>query len=462
MMKKQFSKQHLMLIEKLTEQDKQKLKKYLTAVFKKQEEKQQIEALNKDFTEFVKSSNFFNYMGDFYQKEQRVIEALKFYEKSLEKDPNHYWSNFHIANIYSQHIFNNNYSNLGISLPELIEKTINIYDDLIARNANDDRSLRALSNLYHYIGKYSRAVFIDRFLVEKGKFLSLDRCVYKPVTSIKEEGIKMNTFYERFALALENQKLVDRYTKEYAKKGDSIQEYLIAMTPRSGSSWLTELIAKTQLAGNPEEWFNQNNLDGILKNYQCKNLPDYLKCIKIAQSTPNNIFGTEASFYQLKLVLEGYPLQEIFNHTLKVIYLTRNDFIKQGISLYKAVISEYYHAHQNSAQAKFVSYDVSQIKQWILNILHQEYYWENMFKQEDIKPLRITYEELVADPKDCVKKIVTYVGAGDNFGLPAQTKHQKISDSSSKDFYDKFQENTNFIEACYQHRGTKKVLDISV
>ncbi len=273
----------------------------------------------------------------------------------------------------------------------------------------------------------------------------------------------MNRFYEKFAFILENKELIAPYLLKYLEKQDTLKEYLIAMTPRSGSSWLTELIVTTNVAGNPEEWFNHYHLDGILKIYQCTTLKDYLRCIKGAQSTPNDVFGLEATFYQLNLLLEGCAFSEIFNNSLKVIYLTRNNFIKQGISLYKAIISDRYHAHQNLIDIPEIPYDAEKIKYWILHILHQEYYWERLFLKEKIAPLRISYEQLVAAPQSCVQQILDCIGVEDfQYQLPQETKHQKISDRTSQEFFELFQENKDFIEACQKYRGAINILDIVI
>ena len=218
------------------------------------------------------------------------------------------------------------------------------------------------------------------------------------------------------------------------------------------------------MAGNPEEWFNQENLDGILDLYPCKNLQDYLKCIKVAQSTTNNIFGSQASFYQLKPVLETMSLEQIFCPNFKSVYLTRNDFIRQGISLYKAVTSNYYHANQDIKAVKNVNYDSSKIKAWILHILYQEFFWEELFKTNKIQPLRITYEQLVKNTGLCVSSILSHIGVKQaEFNLPDQTKHKKISNRKNEEIYEQFnQENQDFIQSCQKLRNTKNILEIKV
>ena len=457
------------IINEFSQEDKIRLKVYFQALFKNQGLNQQ----NADFAYFVKNPKFFNILGDFCQRNQYYKKAVQYYKKALDIDPRNYWANFHIANIYSKYIYSNKASELDKKRHTLIDEIINIYDYLIAitfknkanLNQKEEYCLRSASYFFEYIGKYSRAILLKRLLAESGRLISVDKYTYKPINPLDNHpGVQMNSFYEKFALVLEDRTIVNNYRHQYAEKKHKLNPYLIAITPRSGSSWLTELIYKTQLAGNPEEWFNQENLDGILALYPCGSLQDYLKCIKVAQSTSNNVFGLEASFFQLKPVLETMSLEQIFCPNFKSIYLTRNDFIKQGISLYKAVTSTYYHANQDIKEVKNVDYDSSKIKYWILHILHQEFFWEKLFKKNRLQPLRITYEKLVENPELCVKDILSHIGVKQaTINVPVQTEHKKISNHKSKEMYEKFQqENKDFIESCKQLRNTKNILEIKV
>jgi LPS sulfotransferase NodH len=273
----------------------------------------------------------------------------------------------------------------------------------------------------------------------------------------------LNKFYDKFTQVQEDKAKVATFLQRYEQKKATLSEYLIALTPRSGSSWLTELLAATRLAGNPEEWFNHNSLEGILKNYKCSNLEDYLKCIKGHQSTPNGWFGVEASFFQFNLVLEHTPFEKIFQENLKVIYLTRNDFISQGISLYKAVETGVFHSFQGDRSSQECQYDPKKLEYWILHILYQEYYWERFFTQKQINPLRISYEELVKDTNETVQKIFCYLNIpeGEKITIPQETKHRQLANKVNQSLYDSFQENQEFIENCHQYRGKPKILKIT-
>lgn len=271
-----------------------------------------------------------------------------------------------------------------------------------------------------------------------------------------------NKFYQNFTEVTVDHKLVSQNIKKYNAKEPWIREYFIAITPRSGSSWLTELLASTHIAGNPEEWFNPNHLSGILENYKCDNVFDYMKSIKARQCTANSVFGIEASFYQLKLVLEENSFNSILKDP-KVIAWTRKDFVAQGISLFKAVETGYFHSLQGNKMAiKEAEYNATKIKEWILHILYQEAHWETFFKTQGITPLRLTYEDLVSDTLGILKKILAYIDVlKPDIDLNIKTRHQKIANASTQILINKFnQECQDFISICHENRATPSILKL--
>ena len=253
--------------------------------------------------------------------------------------------------------------------------------------------------------------------------------------------------------------------KQKAVKSDN-KEYLIAITPRSGSSLLTELLSATNVAGNPEEWFNPSNLQGILENCPCNNIDDYLTFLKTAQTTSNGIFGAEASFFQLRLVLAEIKFRTLFPASnFSCIYLSRKDFIRQGISLYKAVASGFFHAfqHGKNKDNSQVDYSSEEVKKWIVHILHQEAHWEQFFIQNKLSPMRIYYEDLTSDYRDVVSQVLSYLDIECSVEMPTAVKNKKISDKSSELYYDRIlAEETEFIQKCRDRRYKSEILNLRV
>jgi trehalose 2-sulfotransferase len=267
---------------------------------------------------------------------------------------------------------------------------------------------------------------------------------------------KVNDFYDKFYPRQINETAHELFLRQYEQKKHILSEYIIAMTPRSGSSWLTELMASTNVAGNPGEFFNHRLIEGSINYYNCVNLEDYLKCLKGDQSSPNGVFGIEVTMDQLNLVLKGCSFDKLFSDTTKFIYLTRRDFVAQGISLYTAIETGRFHSYQTNLPAKKPKYDENGIKKWILHILNQERAWEHFFMEKKIHPLRIYYENLVENTSAVITEMLDYLNISDGrtIVLPTETKHTKLSDSTKNDFYSLFSENKSFIKHCNQFRAS--------
>ena len=224
----------------------------------------------------------------------------------------------------------------------------------------------------------------------------------------------------------------------------SDRNYFVAFTPRSGSSWLTGLLTSTKRLGRPEEWFNPDNLPGILKALPSTDLRSYVERIRHRFQTKNGVFGFEASFFQIKQVEEIASLEELFGPDLVYVYLWRRDFVAQAVSLYKAVETRHFHSVQaldedTRRRIESLPYDGEKIRSWCRHILQQEYGFERMFAKKRVEPLRVGYEELVADPVVSVQRIGSHVGLQDIIPNGAITgQHRRISDEMNQIWAEQF------------------------
>lgn len=247
-------------------------------------------------------------------------------------------------------------------------------------------------------------------------------------------------------------------------------EYLIAFTPRSGSSWLTSLLVDTRLAGRPEEWLNPNHLPDILKAHPCRDLTSYVRRIRrIMLSRKRRTFGIECSWFQWKLYLDANQQRVLpfaFDHH---IYWTRRDLLGQALSLYKATETGFFHTVADRAQVapSAVAFDDARLWDWLLHIYQQEYGWRRYFKRRNIAPLELCYEDLWSDTALTLTRLLSTIAPE----LPAETvieaarmarsRHGKMDDSTTRDFKLAFQTRYHReIEFCIAHRGQLSEQDI--
>ncbi len=246
-------------------------------------------------------------------------------------------------------------------------------------------------------------------------------------------------------------------------------EYLVCITPRSGSSWLTEMLSKTKILGNPEEWFNPGNLPGIIKNrYPCLDPIEYFDCIKKTQCTDNKVFGMELSFFQyrivnmaLDLVQKEASLKLLNLKNLKTIYLYRLDLVAQAVSLYRAVETGMFHSvQQNASEKGSVNFDYSEqrIWNWLIHILQQEFGWQQNFQKQAVSPLCLAYEEMWSNPDLTKLRIINHVlGNQDQINdgiINFQYNHSKIANSKSSEMVIMFyKNNAEKVDFCLKNRG---------
>ena len=267
------------------------------------------------------------------------------------------------------------------------------------------------------------------------------------------------------ALLEKSRKLI----KQYQELPSPNIEYLVCITPRSGSSWLTEMLSKTKILGNPEEWFNPGNLPGIIKNsYPCLDPIEYFDCIKKTQCTNNKVFGMELSFFQYRIVKMALDLVEkeaslrLLNlKNIKTIYLYRLDLVAQAVSLYRAVETGMFHSvQQNASEKGAINFDYLEEKiwNWLIHILQQEFGWQQNFQKQGVSPLWLTYEEMWSNPNLTKLRIINYILGNqneiNNQIIDMQYNHTKIANSQSNEMVINFyKNNADKIDFCLKNRG---------
>jgi LPS sulfotransferase NodH len=189
--------------------------------------------------------------------------------------------------------------------------------------------------------------------------------------------------------------------------------YIIAMTPRSGSSYLCDLMKKGKQFGAPGEFINPIFIPGIIKNIPGRTAEEYLRNTLRITKTSNGVSGFKTSWFQFQ-GFKNSMNDEDYLSGFKYIYLTRRDLAAQAVSLYKATSSSVFQTniqHHEEAIKKLESltYDYAGIKNWYGHIIAQEKGWQRYFHENHIVPLSITYEEIEADVLGVIKRIAGYI-----------------------------------------------------
>lgn len=191
--------------------------------------------------------------------------------------------------------------------------------------------------------------------------------------------------------------------------------YLVAMTPRSGSSFLCDQLTRTRVLGRPDEYLNGDTIPGFLKWGVPAETPDeYLRHALKAKKTRNGVAGIKASWFQFRDFCQCLD-DESFVLKFKYIYLSRPNLALQAVSLFKATESSVFHsvaAHDGQALRKLkdLQYDFAKIDYWYRHIAAQEEGWQQFFSSNRISPLIISYDDVCSDWRAIAGKIGLFVG----------------------------------------------------
>jgi len=229
------------------------------------------------------------------------------------------------------------------------------------------------------------------------------------------------------------------------------RRYVVFFTPRSGSSWLGDLIAKTGYLGNPGEPFNPAMVPNIADRLGATDMDTYADTL-LRTRNKNGVFGCEITFRQIYNcfghmgeMLRGLQPTAFF-------WLLREDLVAQAVSLSRRQQTQVAHssmvdevAHEN-AESRFI-YDPASIRRSIDSLCWQEERMEELFSAHGIKPFRLSYERATQSREsDLLRAITRHIGVD----LPeigqVQASLTKLKGSKASDFTRQFKdENANYV-----------------
>lgn len=254
------------------------------------------------------------------------------------------------------------------------------------------------------------------------------------------------------------------------EEASSKLDLFIAFTPRSGSSWLTNVLTEIKALGVPEEYFNPSLLPGFLKAFPSSSPQNYIQTLRKKKKSDLEVFSFEITWFQFKLWQELGIENALCNNRIYV-WLRRRDLVSQAVSLYKAVESGYFHSVQPnskdvSEKSKKVSYDKEKIKEWYNHILVQELGFNQYLKENRIASLNIFYEDMMASKAKTIQDIIEFIN---RINQPTKTitlqdkmienivntvKHKKIGARENEAMACQFNgEMHEYVNMCQSKRG---------
>jgi LPS sulfotransferase NodH len=219
-----------------------------------------------------------------------------------------------------------------------------------------------------------------------------------------------------------------------------VQSYMVATSPRSGSTYFCLLLWRSGVLGAPMEYLNFKSSGGIVERLGGGSITDYWGELRRLRTSPNGVFGFKIFVGNYVQTLKIHPDLVPHIQSDRVIYLRRLDKIAQAVSHLKAIQSGSWFAGIGArAETKYDFTELLRCYRWAK---HQDFLWEKLFSLTASEPLRLTYEEVVENPSSAVERVCSYLGvAGDSH---AQLNHISLTepqaDSLSQEWADRFAE----------------------
>lgn len=236
--------------------------------------------------------------------------------------------------------------------------------------------------------------------------------------------------------------------------------YVICTSPRSGSTLLCKLLAATRVAGNPASYFHGSSVEDWLDEL---GLPsdtsapesDVLKTA-FGEATRlgrdgTGVFGLRQQQQYLEFLREKLAvvrpqgrtdrerLESLFGPML-FLHLSRADKLAQAVSCLKAEQSGLWHVAANGSELERLAphrepiYDFDAVRRCVEMLTDYDRKWEEWFRRETIDPLRISYDELSADPTGTLRHVLCRLGLGSAAADGIEPDVKKLADSTSQDW----------------------------
>ena len=236
-------------------------------------------------------------------------------------------------------------------------------------------------------------------------------------------------------------------------------KYCIAFTPRSGSTWLGDILVRSGVLGEPREYFNREAAALTVRRSTAYNVPDYYRYIKTMLQT-SGVFGFEITYPHLSEALAAAGTG-LFDDVDAWFFLRRRDYVAQAVSLYRAAHSGVFHGQDGRRYAPDSPYDGGRIAQNVLNLMDAEFGLATYFAAHDLAPVELWYEDLVAQaPWSILERFFDRLGLPpgerpDRASLDLESAFVRLADEHSAVLVECFRaENVQLLDFWDAHRGS--------
>lgn len=222
-----------------------------------------------------------------------------------------------------------------------------------------------------------------------------------------------------------------RFSRPYRLHSEPVvSSYIVASTPRTGSSLLCSLLEKSGYAGRPIEYFNPGRFSDLSTRWAADGIEQYAARL-VTTATPNGVFGTKLHWHEVGpllaqartvpawLDLTDRELIETLFPNVRYIWIRRRDKLRQAISWWLARNTGQWDRRPGGRTLHFEGpLDLDAVNKRIEQGLVEEENWANFFASTGVEPLVLYYEDLLRHTHDVVNAVLIFLGVHPGRSVP--------------------------------------------
>lgn len=200
--------------------------------------------------------------------------------------------------------------------------------------------------------------------------------------------------------------------------------YIIASVQRSGTHLLCSILRSIGMAGSPEEYFLSKPGETWEKRWGAPSRVAYVQQVLRQNTAANGVFGNVVMWSYFERMLEmlqeipeyknlnGAQLLAAVFHEPKYIWMRRRNHVEQAVSWAMACQTGVWtqKAEEKSQPRAVPKFDFRVIDEWRKRIAAHDEGWANYFRENQIEPLVLFYEDIVASHRAAAEHVVEFLG----------------------------------------------------
>ena len=254
--------------------------------------------------------------------------------------------------------------------------------------------------------------------------------------------------------------------------------YLVCATQRSGSTLLCELLKGTEVAGVPDEFFEDLRSTGLprqprqyFEEPELQDIADRLAPLEPGRreqpgefqgwfgyalhrgTSRNGVFAAKMMwnyFDDFRERLRELPglgdltfnqaLDQVFPQ-LRIVFVRRRDKVAQAVSLWKAIQTQQWRDElANNQNPPAAEYDYRALKHLVDELHRWDARWEDWFHATGREPIRVIYEEFTDTRAATVGRVLDALGVDPREPDGDKGPMRRQADELSRDWVSRFRD----------------------